>query len=432
MSSNTDHRTFIESDIIENYLSVRKQSERLIQTLSPEDMIAQSMPDASPIKWHLAHTTWFFETFILSQYVKNYRLFDQYFPHLFNSYYESAGTRHARIHRGLLTRPSFEQVMLYRKYVDDGICALLQAGQEVLNELIILGLHHEMQHQELMLTDVLHLMSHNPMSPAVFPRASISNASSSIEHGLVSFDGGLVNIGAREQKDEFSYDCERPQHRTFLSPYALGNRLITNAEWIAFMEEGAYKDPMLWLSDAWMYVKKHEWNAPLYWREIEGQWHQFGLMGLQPLDLNAPVSHVSYYEADAFARWAGNRLPKEHELEYAAFQQKRIQGNFVEDKSWQARAVNTQSACENQSSEKIHQLYGDVWEWTQSAYSAYPGFKPENGALGEYNGKFMINQLVLKGGSFATPIQQMRSSYRNFFYPFHRWQFTGVRLAEDI
>ncbi len=414
----------------DQYLAVRQQTQNLIKALSPEDMVPQSMPDASPIKWHLGHTTWFFETFLLRNHVPQYTLFDDSFPHLFNSYYESAGTRYARPQRGLLTRPALEEVMRYRARVDDEMLHLLARENSDIDSLVTVGLHHEMQHQELMLTDLLHLMSHNPTFPTAFGDAvkiSPTRSGGRTPEGPIKLDmivreDNLIRVGALS--DEFSYDCERPSHKTYLGPHALANRLVTNGEWLQFMADNGYKEPLLWLSDGWVLCKSEGWEAPLYWVEKEGEWFQFGLDGLQKIDINAPVCHISYFEAEAFARWAGKRLPREHELEHAASAEA-ITGNFVEQEQWRPKEAQG-------SAGEIHQLYGDVWEWTQSAYLPYPKFSPENGALGEYNGKFMVNQFVLKGGSCATPTLQMRSSYRNFFYPHQRWQFSGVRLAEDL
>lgn len=408
--------------LIEHYTKVRAKTAHLVSTLSAEDMQAQSMPDASPVKWHLAHTTWFFETFILKAFSKNYALFDESFPHLFNSYYESAGTRHARPQRGLLTRPSLQEVQAYRAAVDGAMHELMALRIEDIAELVTIGLHHEMQHQELILTDVLHLLSHHPCFPVVFPSSS-PEVKPSCALQMIARTGDMARVGALD--DAFSYDCEGPNHLTYVSPHALANRLVTNAEWLAFMKDGGYGNPLLWLSDGWHTCQQQQWRAPLYWREFDdGEWKQFGLNGILPLTLEAPVCHVSYYEADAFARWAGKRLPREHELELACGMLT-IEGNFVEQACWRPQPASA-------NGKGIQQLYGDVWEWTQSAYSPYPNFKAEQGALGEYNGKFMANQFVLRGGSCATAQAQMRPSYRNFFYPHHRWQFSGVRLAEDL
>ncbi|SMF47590.1 ergothioneine biosynthesis protein EgtB [Alteromonadaceae bacterium Bs31] len=404
----------------EAYSRVRNQTRLLVEGLSPEDMAAQSMADASPAKWHLAHTTWFFETFILIPHFPSYKPFSEQFQILFNSYYESVGERHPRPQRGLLTRPGLDTVLEYRNYVDRFMDKITDDERKEIADLVCVGLHHEMQHQELLLTDILHLFSNNPLFPAAMEKNETRPAANSAALQMHSFDGGLIEIGALQQG--FSYDNERPRHSTFLNPFRLANRLVSNEEWLEFIADGGYTNSLLWLSDGWATCLRERWYAPLYWREQERGWMHFGLDGLKPLDLHAPVCHISYYEADAFARWSGKRLPREQEWEMCAAEQQ-IQGNFLEAANWRPLAASSMS--------NTQQLYGDVWEWTQSPYSAYPGFKAEMGALGEYNGKFMANQFVLRGGSCATPIKQMRNSYRNFFYPHQRWQFSGLRLAED-
>lgn len=405
---------------IRRFHQVRQQTLRLIENLSPEDMTAQSMPDASPTKWHLAHTTWFFETFLLQPHYHGYHIFHPQYQHLFNSYYTSVGTRHPRPQRGLLTRPSLQDVLSYRNYVDERLGSLIERGNEPLKQLLTVGVHHEMQHQELILTDILHLLSNNPLLPEVNP-ASTSVPRKFHMFSMAEFEGGLVEVG--DSGDSFSYDCERPRFKTFLTPFALSSRLITNGEWLEFIKDQGYENSLLWLSDGWDCKLQHGWSAPLYWRCVDDEWFEFGFSGLQPLNKNAPVCHISYYEADAFARWADKRLPREHELELCA-QQAPVEGNFLENNRWQPEPSNDTGA--------INQIYGEVWEWTQSAFSPYPHFSAEQGALGEYNGKFMANQMVLKGGSCVTPRAQLRPSYRNFFYPHQRWQFSGLRLADDI
>lgn len=416
---------------LEEYSRVRQQTLDLVSPLSEEDMVVQSMPDASPAKWHLAHTTWFFETFILQTYQPGYRHFNPVFNHLFNSYYESVGTRHARPHRGLLTRPTLNQVLAYRQYIDDCIVTFMQKLQK--NEidaipdvlaLLTTGLHHEMQHQELISTDILHLMSCNPLKPAVYsvPESTTTDLKTrTLDLKMHDFDGGIVSVGQNDRTGDFCYDCETPEHQVILQPYRLANRLVTNSEWLEFMADGGYGNSLLWLSDGWAAVNKYKWKAPLYWHKEGEQWGQYGLDGMRPVDGSAPVCHVSFYEADAFARWAGKRLPLEHEWEIAAGTQS-INGNFLEDRHYRPQPA--------QPAKGITQMYGDVWQWTQSPFTPYPGFKVQRGALGEYNGKFMSNQMVLRGGSCVTPIQQLRASYRNFFYPHLRWQFSGLRLAE--
>jgi ergothioneine biosynthesis protein EgtB len=412
------------------YQEVRHQTLRLTENLSVEDMVVQSMPEASPAKWHLAHTTWFFEEFILRERDKNYPRFDERYRYLFNSYYEAAGDRYPRPDRGLLTRPDLSTVLRYRAYVDSCMEVLIAAGMhddisqehEFFRDIIVTGLHHEMQHQELLLTDILHLLSFNPLFPSLY-RAETPASPRAGALTMQTCGGGLVPVGAREEG--FSYDCEKPCHSVFLQAYRLARRAVTNGEWLEFIDDGGYRNPLLWLADGWETCQRNNWQTPLYWRQVDGQWHQFGLDGLQALNFAAPVCHISYYEADAYARWAGKRLPTEQEWEHALANAP-VEGNFLEFPYWRPQACTTDTA-EN----GIAQAYGDVWEWTRSPYTAYPGFKPERGPLQEYNGKFMANQFVLKGGSCVTPKRQMRATYRNFFFPHQRWQFSGLRLAED-
>ncbi len=416
---------------LHRFESVRTTTERLCEGLTPEDMAVQSMPDASPTKWHLAHTSWFFENFILVKFQPGYQLFNPSWPFLFNSYYESQGPRHARPSRGLLTRPSAREVLDYRHYVDDQMRELLAAttDPDVLT-LLEIGLHHEMQHQELILTDILHLFSCNPLLPAMQrltrTEASIAVATDAAA-AFMQHPGGLTTIGAPTNTQSFCYDCEKPAHRVWLDAYQLAGHTVTNGQWLEFMADGGYRNPLLWLSDGWQACRMNDWQAPGYWRLDDGQWHQFTLNGLVPVDPNMPVCHVSYYEADAYARWAGKRLPTEAEWEHAArdfWQPGAPAGNYLENRYWQP-----QCATPSASSSQCWHLFGNVWEWTQSPFAPYPGFSAEQGALSEYNGKFMANQFVLRGGSCATPRLQLRPSYRNFFYPWQRWQFSGVRLA---
>ncbi|MGX0875903.1 ergothioneine biosynthesis protein EgtB [Roseovarius sp. MBR-154] len=403
------------SGIPDLFEDVRSQTEELISPLSAEDCMLQSMEDASPPKWHLAHTTWFFEEFILKPFLPGYVSPDERFAFLFNSYYVQAGPRHARDKRGLISRPSLEEVMSYRRHVTCAISDLLRQNRaehpEIMDR-VTLGSHHEMQHQELLVTDVLHGLSYNPLliayKPAEAPRPSTSRDLAFTRH-----DGGLTEIG--HEGEGFSYDCERPRHGVMLAPYALASRPVSNRDWIAFIEDGGYATQTLWLSDGWAACRAEDWTAPLYWWWQDGGWWSYTLRGPQPVDLDAPVVHVSYYEADAFARWAEARLPTEAEWEAAA--PVSIEGNFLESGHLRPSPGDA--------------MWGNVWEWTQSPFSPYPGFRQPDGALGEYNGKFMINQMVLRGGSCATPVRQMRSSYRNFFYPHQRWQMTGLRLARD-
>jgi len=370
------------------FATVRAATEALCAPLSPDDYVPQSMPDASPAKWHLAHTSWFFEEFVLR------RFYDESFRYLFNSYYESVGPRHQRPHRGLLTRPTVGQIWTYRRAVNERMFDLLDSGSltEELMEVVTLGLHHEQQHQELLLTDVKHLLSLNPLQPAYRQERAAKASAAPLEFTV--HDGGIVEIG--HAGPGFCFDNELARHRVFLQPYRLANRPVTNDEFREFIRAGGYGEPMLWLSDGWAWAQREGWRRPLYWSDSLEQ--EFTLAGLQEIDPHAPVCHISYYEADALARWAGLRLPTEFE--------------------WEAAAPTLPSPV--------------VWNWTSSAYAPYPGFAPLNGALGEYNGKFMVNQMVLRGGSIATPPGHIRASYRNFFYPQARWQFSGLRLAGDV
>ena len=381
------------------YQSLRRATETLTRSLTPEDMVAQSMPDASPTKWHLAHTTWFFETFLLVPNLGGYRVFDPKFGYLFNSYYEAVGPRQPRPARGLLTRPSLADVLAYRAHVDAGMARLLSGDIAPLTALLDLGLAHEEQHQELILMDILHLFAQSPLSPAYAPHRAAPAALECTPLTYASFSGGLVEIGHGD--NGFMFDNEGPRHKVWLEPYRLASRLVTNAEWLAFMADGGYGRAEFWLADGWAQVQAGAWRAPIYWRERDQGWSAMSLNGVHPLEPSAPVSHVSYYEADAYAAWAGARLATEAEWEHAA----------------QAEGTGLVS--------------GDLWEWTRSAYLPYPGFKPAAGAVGEYNGKFMAGQFVLRGGASVTPRGHTRTSYRNFFYPHQRWMFSGVRLAQD-
>jgi ergothioneine biosynthesis protein EgtB len=418
----------VEAETPALFSQVRALTLALAAPLSDADATVQSMDDASPAKWHLAHTSWFFETFVLRE-VPGYRAFDPAYAFLFNSYYEAEGPRHARPRRGMITRPSLDEVRAYRAHVD---AALVEAWPRLGGEaraLVELGCQHEQQHQELLLTDLLHLFAQNPLRPLVFSSA-LSLVPSEVEgrdtgpsqrpsttlgtSGLrwSEREGGVVEIG--HTGPGFAFDCEGPRHPVLLQPYALADRPVTNAEWTAFIDDGGYREPRWWLSDGWAWVQREGVETPLYWED--GQ--SFGLDGLKPLDPAAPVSHISFYEADAYASWAGVRLPTEAEWEHAAAELDPLHGEFLD----QAGPVRPRE----------YGLFGSVWEWTGSAYRPYPGFKPAEGAVGEYNGKFMSGQFVLKGGSCATPRGHVRPSYRNFFYPHQRWQFTGMRLAKDL
>lgn len=413
------------SPLLERFLRVRRLTLALAADLSDGDATAQSMPDASPAKWHLAHVTWFFETFVLRDHVPGYGAFDARWPFLFNSYYEAEGARLARPSRGLLTRPSLDEVRAYRGHVDAAIEAAWPTLPEAARALIELGCHHEEQHQELLVTDILHLFAQNPLAPAVWLAAPRRPSAAPEPLRWIEGRTGPVAIGHDGQG--FAFDCEGPRHTVWLAQHALADRVVTNGEWRAFIEDGGYSTPALWLSDGWGWVRENAIDAPAYWRrDGQGAWtERFGLDGQGVMDAAAPVRHVSYYEADAYARWAGARLPTEAEWESAADGLDPEHGNFLDTPG----AVRPLPVAAGSGP---RQMFGDVWEWTASAYLAHPGFRAAAGAVGEYNGKFMSGQFVLKGGSCATPRGHARASYRNFFYPHQRWQFTGVRLAKDL
>ena len=423
------------TSLLEQYRAVRETSHRLCEPLSPEDMTVQAIADTSPTKWHLAHTTWFFETFLLAPHLPGYQRFHEDFNVLFNSYYNSIGEQFPRPRRGLLTRPSVQAVFEYRSSVDAAMERLLEQPGEDLNELVTIGLHHEQQHQELLLTDIKYLFSQNPTFPVYMSQSSTAETSSVSSHTLRSLDewcernGRITAIGVSDS-DAFHFDNEAPRHEVSIRPHALRRRLTTNGEYSEFVESGGYQTPELWLSDGWATVKSQQWNAPLNWVSRDGEWHEFTLRGLEKLNPAAPVCHVSFYEADAFARWSDARLPTEYEWESAA-RQTPITGNFLESDCWHPRP-ETGSPEPDATSTIPDQMFGDVWEWTCSPYLGYPGYRPAEGALGEYNGKFMCNQFVLRGGSCATSLPHIRASYRNFFPPDARWQFMGIRLARDI
>nr|WP_254722213.1 ergothioneine biosynthesis protein EgtB [Gilvimarinus xylanilyticus] len=402
-------------------MHVRQRSLDLLRGISAEDMQIQSMPDASPSKWHLAHTTWFFDHFILRHYQASYQPFDPHFDYLFNSYYDAVGSRHARPERGLLSRPALDQILAYRAHIDSAIATLLdqQPHNAELQTLVTTGLHHEMQHQELILTDLKHALSRNRYA---LPTLKAPHCTEVNSPSFSAFGETITRIG--DSGKGFSYDCEKPVHRVFLEPYRLRNCLVTNAEWLEFMQAGGYRDPTHWLSDGWYTCQQQQWQHPLYWEQKDGVWIELTLDGYRPLALNAPVCHISYYEADAFCRWAGWRLPTEFEWEHAAREGANLGGHFADSNHWHPQANSASESA-------LAQMYGSVWEWTSSAFAPYPGFEPLQGALGEYNGKFMANQYVLKGGSCATAAAQMRHSYRNFFHPHQRWQFSGVRPAKN-
>jgi ergothioneine biosynthesis protein EgtB len=402
----------------DRYQAVRALSEAIAAPLSDADATIQPMPDASPAKWHLAHTTWFFETFVLRDHVVGYRLHDERWPFLFNSYYEGEGARHQRPRRGMLSRPSLREILGYRRAVDAALLEALPSLPQPAAKLVALGLHHEQQHQELMLMDLTATFAENPLLPAVWERASPSPSPVPADLGWVEGASGIVEIG--HDGAGFAFDCEGPCHPVLLRPHALADRLATNGEWLRFIDDGGYANPRLWLSDGWAWVREHGIEAPLYWRREGAGWQRFGLDGLHDVAPAEPVCHISYYEADAFARWAGARLPTEAEWETAAAAQDPREGNQLDE----AGPVRPRPGGPA--------LFGDVWQWTMSAYLPYPGFAAAAGTVGEYNGKFMSGQMVLKGASCVTPRGHSRASYRNFYYPHQRWMFSGLRLARDI
>lgn len=417
--------------LAERFQLVRAMTAALAARLSPEDQMVQSCPEASPVKWHLAHMTWFFETFVLREYVPAYRPFHPDFFWLFNSYYKSLGEHPEKKLRASFSRPSLKEVLAYRRHVEQAILTLLEHGASAAaQERIELGMHHEQQHQELIVTDIKHAFWTNPLQPVYAPEPADglpagSAGESSGPAEWIYFAGGLVEIG--HHGDGFCFDNELSRHRVWLEPFRLATRPVTCAEYLEFLRDDGYRRPELWLSNGWDTIQSEGWRAPLYWQSREdGGWQTFTLHGMQPVEelLDTPVCHVSYYEADAYARWAGARLPTEAEWEHAAGSVP-MAGNFLEDGRLHPRGVTADNSFE------LHGMFGDVWEWTQSAYSAYPGYRPAGGALGEYNGKFMCNQLVLRGGSVATPVSHIRATYRNFFSPATRWQFSGIRLAQD-
>ncbi|TMJ14989.1 MAG: ergothioneine biosynthesis protein EgtB [Alphaproteobacteria bacterium] len=392
--------------------------------LSDADATLQPMPDASPAKWHLAHTTWFFETFVLRDHLPGYSLYDESWPYLFNSYYEGEGERHPRDRRGMLSRPSLDEILAWRGHVDAALETELDLLPPAALRLVELGLNHEEQHQELMLMDMQATLATNPLLPAAWASEAPPPAAAAAPEPLAWLEGkrGIVEIG--HGSPGFAFDCERPRHQALLHPHALADRLVANAEWLRFIDDGGYSRPELWLADGWAWVKAERIEAPLYWQRGEAGWMRFGLEGLKPISPAAPVGHISYYEADAFARWAGARLPTEVEWESAASAIDPDSGNQL-DRAGPAAPASAQG-------EGLRQMFGDLWQWTMSAYLAYPRFRPEEGTVGEYNGKFMVNQFVLRGASCATPRGHSRASYRNFFYPHQRWMFSGLRLAKDL
>ncbi len=412
----------------DRYRTVRERSETLCGPLETEDFVVQSMPDVSPPKWHLAHTSWFFETFVLRVGDPAYQVFHPRYDYLFNSYYESVGERHPRPSRGLLTRPTVAEVRAYRAYVDAAMEAFVTESDDLtwhrLAPVVELGLHHEQQHQELLVTDIKHILGTNPLRPVYREIEPDDELDELPPLGWIEHSEGIRHIG--HVGDGFAFDNEGPRHRVFVGAFRIAGRPVTNAEYLEFMDDEGYDRPELWLSEGWATVQARGWRAPLYWEQPEpGEWQSFTLHGDTPVGLDEPVCHVSFYEADAFARWAGKRLPNEFEWEVAAREFSPENGNFMESERCHPRPV-----LNDPLPRLNHQFFGDVWEWTASPYIAYPGFRPAVGALGEYNGKFMCNQMVLRGGSCATPRSHIRATYRNFFPPDARWQFTGIRLAE--
>ena len=431
---------------VERFQRVRRRSESLCESLQIEDYVLQAAPQASPTKWHLAHVSWFFETFLLEPFLPGYQPFRPGYRYLFNSYYDQvSGGYFPRHQRGLLSRPTVAEVYEYRAHIDQQMARLLAEPDEHAAAVALrlnIGLNHEQQHQELLLTDIKYNLSVNPLDPAYrddlsasrstsrssprssprsTPRSTLGPAAGAVgEAGWSRCEGGLVDIG--HQGEGFGFDNEWPRHRQFLPPYQLANRLVSNADYLQFIEAGGYQDSAHWLSDGWAAVQQHGWQAPLYWRQQDGEWWTLTLGGLRPIEPAEPVVHISYYEAEAYAAWAGHRLPTEVEWEHAA-QGLPISGNFLDQGSLHPQP--------DSGGEGLRQMFGDVWEWTGSAYRPYPGYRPPKGAIGEYNGKFMSNQMVLRGGSCVTSVDHIRRSYRNFFYPHERWQFMGLRLAED-
>jgi len=423
----TGEKLDIRSRLINAFQNVRVFTEQLCEPLETEDFIVQSMPEVSPTRWHIAHTSWFFETFILEPAQRGYKSPHPLYNYFFNSYYNAVGEQFPRPNRGLLSRPSVKDIFAYRQHTDKAVLQLLNdldsESIQALEATFMLGLEHEQQHQELMLSDIKHVFFQNPLYPAYTVKPFEKHSSPSTQHQWTAFEGGKVRQG--HTGDPFCFDNETPQHEYLLPPFEIGNRLITNGEYLSFIEAQGYEQPSLWLSDGWALLRQEAWKAPLYWVLKEGHWHEFTLRGLTPLQLNAPVAHLSYYEANAYANWVGARLPSEYEWEHAA-QKQPLRGNFVQQKYFHPTPAGPESI------DSLGQMFGDVWEWTQSPYSPYPGFKPANGAIGEYNGKFMSSQMVLKGGSCVSSQDHLRATYRNFFYPHSRWQFMGLRLARDI
>ena len=426
--------------LLHRFHQVRNFTNSLCADLEPEDCVVQSMADVSPTKWHLAHTTWFFETFILKKFIPGYRAAIPEYAYLFNSYYNAAGDMHRRDLRGLISRPTVREAQRYRTSIDEHTHDLLSnADEELFNEIepiLVLGIHHEQQHQELLITDIKHVFAQNPLHPVYRERKVAATPSSRNSRGVnsaatvfIDFGEHVVEIG--HDGHGFAYDNEGPRHKVLIPPFALASRPVTNGEYIAFIEDNGYQRPEFWLSLGWMTLNEQRWTAPLYWTKRDGVWWNFTLSGFRPVDDTEPIAHVSYFEADAYANWTGARLPTEFEWERAAADCP-IKGNFVESELFHPTAVTSAVSADQADPDRpLYQMFGDVWEWTRSAYSPYPGYRAAPGALGEYNGKFMCNQYVLRGGSCASSCTHIRRTYRNFFQPEKRWQFTGIRLARD-
>jgi ergothioneine biosynthesis protein EgtB len=421
----------MKQQLIKNYQAVRQKTQELCLPLTIEDFVIQSTDDVSPPKWHLAHTSWFFETFVLIPYIKNYQPFHPSFHYLFNSYYQTLGQPYPRPQRGLLSRPTVKEIMQYRVHVDNNLIEWLTKPKfklsKELENIIQLGLQHEQQHQELLLMDIKHNFSINPLNYAYQTELNTSLIKPSLieQPEFIYVEGGIIEIGNKNR--EFCFDNEMPSHHHFLKPYLISTHLVKNKDFCDFIADGGYQNPKWWLSDGWECVLQNHWQAPLYWQMLDGKWQVFTLRGLKQINLAEPVCHVSFYEADAYARWAGKRLPLETEWEHFAtlYANMLPKGNFLESGYYHPHIAEPVEEF------APRQLLGDVWEWTASAYSPYPGFKPSANALGEYNGKFMVNQMVLRGGSCVTPQSHIRLSYRNFFQTEKRWQFSGIRLAAD-
>jgi ergothioneine biosynthesis protein EgtB len=407
------------NNLQENYNLVRKSTEHICNPLNTEDYLVQSISDSSPPKWHLAHTSWFFENFILQKYKKNYKTFNSEYSFLFNSYYNSIGQMLEKSKRSLITRPNINDIYNYRKYIDQSMNELLS---ETINDeikfILQTGLNHEQQHQELLLMDIKSNFYYNPLKPAYIK--SKDYESKYCKLNFLEFGDEIINIG--HENNDFCFDNEKPVHKAYINKFKIASRPVLNGEYLEFIENNGYNNPKFWLSDGWIIKNKNSWSCPLYWEKIDNEWYIFSLNGLEKIALNSPVSHVSYYEADAYSHWALKRLINEFEWEYISKKQN-IQGNFMDSNYLKPISYTT----ENQ----ILQMFGDTWEWTSSAYLPYPGFNSLYEGLGEYNGKFMINQMVLRGGSCVTPKSHIRSTYRNFFYPESRWQFSGIRLANN-